>query len=105
MTFFASIHPSHSKAWAMSLVSVLISSFDGYSFCWPAVCHGFDKYWPDCPYSIYLMSNTKDFPHERIQVLKVEGGKDWTARMFSALDQLQTPYILYFQEDYWITEP
>lgn len=88
----------------MSLVSVLISSFDGYAFCWPAVCHGFSKYWPDCPYPIFLMSNVRDYEHPGIRMLHVDGGKDWTARMLSALSQLDSPYILYFQEDYWIRE-
>jgi hypothetical protein len=36
----------------MSLVTALISSFDGYSECWGPVCHGFKKYWPDCPSSM-----------------------------------------------------
>ena len=86
----------------MSSVSILISSFDGFEDCWDAVCHGFNKYWPDCPYPIYLMTNTKDHPDPRIQVLKVSGGKDWSPRMIDAVEKLQTEYVMYFQEDYWI---
>src|SRR5580658_8986532 len=89
----------------MTLATILISSFDGYADCWGPVCHGFTKYWPDCPYPILLMTNTKDFPHERIKVLKVEGGKDWSMRMRHALEAISTPYVLYFQEDYWLSAP
>lgn len=89
----------------MSQVSVLISSFDGYADCWGPVCHGFTKYWPDCPYPIYLMTNHLDYPHPRVEVMKVAGGRDWSGRMLTALDRIQTPYVLYFQEDYWIRQP
>ncbi len=89
----------------MTPVTVLISSFDGYSDCWGPVCHGFAKYWPDCPYPIFLMTNTRDHPHERVQVMKVGGGRDWSGRMITALERIQTPYVMYFQEDYWIRKP
>ena len=86
-------------------VTILINSFDAYSDCWAPVCHGFTKYWPDCPYPILLMTTGKDFSHRRINVLKVGGGRDWSARMLEALERITTPYVMYFQEDYWITEP
>jgi hypothetical protein len=88
----------------MASVTVLISSFDGYSDCWGPFCHGFTKYWPDCPYPILLMTNTKDHPHDRIATIKVEGGRDWSVRMINALDRIETPYVMYFQEDYWLNE-
>lgn len=89
----------------MERVTILISSFDGYSACWGPVCHGFSKYWPDCPYPIHLMTNTKDFPHDRVRVLKCGGERNWSRCMLYALDRVTTPYVMYFQEDYWINEP
>ena len=89
----------------MNLVTILISSFDGYSECWGPVCHGFTKYWPDCPYPVLLMTNEKDFPHDRVRVLKCEGGRDWSTRMLFALERITTRYVMYFQEDYWINAP
>ena len=50
------------------------------------------------------MTNTKDHPHERIKILKVEGGRDWSTRMINALQRIETPYVMYFQEDYWLNE-
>jgi hypothetical protein len=51
------------------------------------------------------MTNTKEYPHERIQTMKVEGGRDWSMRMVNAMEWIKTPYIMYFQEDYWINAP
>lgn len=89
----------------MSQVTILISSFDRYADCWLPVCHGFQKYWPDCPWPVVLMTNEKDFDHPVVKVMKVSGGADWSARMIDALDQISTPYVMYFQEDYWLNEP
>lgn len=88
----------------MAPVTILISSFDGYSDCWGPVCHGFTKYWPDCPYPVSLMTNSKDYHHPGIDVLKVGGGRDWSGRMITALERINTPFIMYFQEDYWLDE-
>jgi hypothetical protein len=84
--------------------TVLINSFDRYSDCWLPVCHGFTKYWRDCPYPIFLMTNTKDFQHDRIRNLRVGGGRDWSSEVREALERIETPYVIYFQEDYWINE-
>lgn len=51
------------------------------------------------------MTSGKDFQHERVSVLKVGGGRDWSARMLEALERIATPYVMYFQEDYWINAP
>lgn len=85
-------------------MTVLISSFDGFKECWPAVCHGFAKYWPDCPFAVRLMTNSLEFPHPAAEVLKVSGGKVWGDRMLSAMTQITSPFVMYFQEDYWIRE-
>jgi hypothetical protein len=87
-----------------SRVTILISSFDGFKECWPAVCHGFAKYWPDCPFKVRLMTNELDFSTPVAQVIKTQGGKVWGDRMVSAMDQIASPFVMYFQEDYWIRE-
>jgi len=86
-------------------VTVLISSFDGYSDAWPGVCHGFEKYWPDCPYPVYLLTNKGSIQSPGIQMMPVEGGSDWSTRLKNAVRNCTSPFIMYFQEDYWITHP
>jgi hypothetical protein len=85
--------------------TVLISSFDGYSDCWGPVAHGFSKYWPDCPFPIRLMTGVKDFPDPRIQVIPLAPDRGWSNQMLKALPHVDTPFVLYFQEDYWLNEP
>ncbi len=85
--------------------TVLISSFDGYSDCWGPVAHGFTKYWPDCPFPIRLMTEVKDFSHPRIEVLQVGLDRVWSNRMLKGLSRIDSPFILYFHEDYWLNAP
>jgi hypothetical protein len=85
-------------------LSVLVSSFDGLSDCWAPFCHGFAKYWPDCAYPAYLIANTKDFEHEGITVIRVGEDKGWSQNLLAALERIDSTYVLYFQEDYWINE-
>lgn len=84
--------------------SLLISSFDGYGDCWQAVCHGLVKYWPDCPFPIYLIANRREFHHPLVSVIRVSGQEDWSSSLLSALALIDTEYVMYFQEDYWLLE-
>jgi hypothetical protein len=89
----------------MSDVAVVINSFDRYSDCWGPVTHGLHKYWADCPYPIYLISNFKNFKAPGVCVLKTGADISWSDRLHNALTRLDATYIIYFQEDYWLTKP
>ena len=89
----------------MTQVAVIINSFDGFSDCWPGLIHGLTKYWPDCPYPIHLVSNFKDCDADDVSTLKVGDLASWSERLLAALSRVHTPYILFLQEDYWLTSP
>jgi hypothetical protein len=38
-------------------------------------------------------------------VLRLGSDRGWSANLLAALERLQSPYVLYFQEDYWILAP
>jgi hypothetical protein len=88
----------------MASVSILISSFDGFADCWEPVCHGFSRYWPDCPYPIHLITNQKPFSHQNVNIIRLGQDYGWTRNLKIALEQIDSTYIIYFQEDYWINE-
>jgi hypothetical protein len=84
---------------------VLVSSFDGFSACWPPFCHGLTKYWPDRPYRAFLVSNYTDSPCPQIQAIKVGPDGGWSSNLLAALAHVSSPFVLYLQEDYWLEEP
>lgn len=80
--------------------SILVSSFDRYSVCWEPFCHGLTKYWPDHFQPLYFITNEKDPPCGK--AIKVGQDRGWAANLLYALEQIESPYILYAQEDYWL---
>ena len=59
----------------------------------------------DFPYPIHLVSNFKDCGAGDITTLKVGDLVSWSERLLAALSRVYTPYILFLQEDYWLTSP
>lgn len=84
--------------------AVLISSHDKYSFAWDGCAHGFKKYWPDCPWPIYFMTNTLT-PPLGIPIF-IRDTQDWSTSMKIALLTLideKFESILFILEDFWLT--
>lgn len=86
----------------LTSIPLLASSFDAYSACWAPFCHGAQKYWPEYAESIVFITNQKTPPCGTA----IQTGQDrgWAANLRFALGQLDVPYILYAQEDYWINQ-
>ncbi len=83
-------------------VTVLISSCDNFSDCWETYFYSFKKYWPDCPYKVFIITNYKDISDYNIKSIKVGDDKGWSLNIRSALKQINTSYLIYTHEDFWI---
>jgi len=88
----------------MKHVSFLISSCDGFSDCWRPYYHGLHKYWPDCPYDVFIVTNIKDSGDSSVQAIKVGEDKGWSRNTLQALSEITTPYVIYTHEDFWISK-
>ncbi len=86
-------------------VTVIVSSCDAFFDCWRPFAYFFRKFWGDCPFPVRLLVNELDLRSDFIQPLRVGPDRGWATSMMSALRQIETPYILYFQEDYFLTAP
>ena len=91
--------------------TVLVNSCDAFEDCWHPFFHLFSKYWPDCDAKILLNTESKHWTCEpaRVACTQVQRGElerlPWSECLIRALDQVQTPLVLYFQEDYFINRP
>ena len=85
--------------------AIIISSCDKYADLWEPFFTLLFKYWPDCPFPIYLVSNTKNFSHEKVNMILVGEDKGWATNMQEALARVQEKNILYLQEDYLLQSP
>jgi hypothetical protein len=93
-----------------NVYTILVNSSDGFEDCWGPFFFLFEKYWPDCHAQILLNTERKNWKHPRLNVrsttvqdfINTEKRLTWSQCLLAALDQIETPLVLYFQEDYFI---
>lgn len=89
-------------------LTVFVNTSDSFEDCWEPFFKLFKLYWPDCPYPIVLNTETKEYQYEGLNIScsKVSLGElkplGWSECLMRALDGIETPYILYLQEDYFL---
>jgi len=95
----------------MNDLTIFVNTSDNFEDCWIPFFTLFQNYWPDCPYPIVLNTETKDFqfPGLNIRCSKVATGETrrltWSECLARSLDDIETPYIFYLQEDYFLESP
>ncbi|MFH1427400.1 MAG: hypothetical protein ABIG60_02630 [Patescibacteria group bacterium] len=80
--------------------AVFVSSCDAFQDIWNPFFILFFRYWPDCPFPIYLISNYKIYQDERVKTIAVGEDKKWASNLKNVIKQYSYPYLIYFQEDY-----
>jgi len=91
--------------------SVLINSCDAFEDCWLPFFTLFNRYWPECDAPVLLNTETKAWSCEQLPVVTthVQAGLDrrltWSECLLAALEHVQTPLVLYMQEDYFLQRP
>jgi hypothetical protein len=83
-------------------ISILINSCDKYSDVWEVFFPLFFKYWPDCPWKIYLGSNEKVYKDPRVNTICVGKDKSWADSALSMINKIPTKNIMFFLDDFFI---
>lgn len=95
----------------MSDLTVFVNSTDAYRDCWVPFFTLLHRYWPDCRHEIVLNTDREEFvvPHLPVQSTCVGRSADrtltWSECTAIALSRIDTPFVLYMQEDYFIDGP
>src|SRR5205085_10282930 len=92
------------KAFASS-VAVLVSSCDAFFDAWRPFVFFFRKHWSDCPFPVYLINNELRIRSKIVEPISVGLDRNWASNMMVALGSIRHPYVLYFQEDYFLNGP
>ncbi|MEG1011486.1 MAG: hypothetical protein RSE54_06460 [Ruthenibacterium sp.] len=92
----------------MNELTVVVSSCDKYADILPAFLEMFRKYWEKCQYSIVLTTqsepqNLKKGDFDCVYAWGVN--VPWTQRLLFALKELDTPYIMFFLDDFFLNAP
>ncbi len=84
--------------------AVLVMSCDAYQDLWLPFFTLFWRYWSDCPFPVYLGTNTANYQNSRVTTLPV-GDHEWSKRLRLCLEQIDADYVLLLLEDYFLNEP
>lgn len=82
--------------------SVVVSSYDGNADVWQPFFTLFFRYWPDCPFPIYLVSNYKKYDDSRVKTISVGEDKGWATNMKTALRQIPTGHLICMLDDLFL---
>ncbi len=63
------------------------------------------RYWPDCPFPVYLGSNHATYPDRRVMPLAIGDDRDWSSNLKKMLEVLPSDGVLLLQEDFLIDRP
>ena len=92
--------------------TILVNTSDGYDDCWGPFFRLLRRHWPECDALAMLNTGRKDWrtpDWPRLACTQVELGAgrrmSWSECLIAALDRVQTPLVLYFQEDYFVHLP
>jgi len=88
-----------------SELAILVLSCDKFADAWDPFFNMAFKYWPDCPYPIYLCTETKNFERKGVTVIRPGRELPWSALLQWALEFLSETYILFLLEDYIFLKP
>jgi hypothetical protein len=86
-------------------LAVVIPSCDAYADLWPLWHACTTRYWPDCIYPKYLISNHKTFGAPDLGMLNIGNDISWSANLKKGLRLISADYVLLFLEDLFLTAP
>ena len=87
-------------------VTILVNSCDKYEDAWDPFFKLLKIQWPDCPYDMVLSTETKKYYCDCFDVKTINSDSElsWSARLKNVLNQIDTDYVLFFLEDFFLLE-
>ncbi|WP_029286442.1 hypothetical protein [Pedobacter sp. R20-19] len=86
-------------------VALLVHACDRYEFLYPGFDIFFSKNWDlNIPCNYYFATEVKDATVNGFQNIK-SGKGEWADRLATLLKNIDEEYVLYFQEDMWLSKP
>lgn len=86
-------------------VALIVHSCDRYALLFKGFDYFFKENWDiSIPCTCYFATEEIDVAYDNFKNIK-SGRGEWTNRLANLLDQIEEDYVLYFQEDMWLSKP
>jgi hypothetical protein len=86
-------------------VAILVISCDAYQDLWGPFFQCFFKYWPDCPYPIYLGSNFLTYADSRVRAILIGPDVDYSSNLLKMLSSIPQEWVIAWIEDRVLAAP
>ena len=83
---------------------LLIVSCDRYQDVWKPFFAIFRRQWPDCPFPVYLGTNSLHCDEPGVETLNIGSDKSWSDDLAAMVRKLNAPHVLLFLDDFFILE-
>jgi hypothetical protein len=91
-------------------LTVFVNTCDSYEDCWQPFFVLLKHYWPDRNCRVLLNTQFKEFLSDDSSIKSAKTGnpsrysgkRSWSCCLKAGLERVETPYVLYLQEDYFL---
>jgi hypothetical protein len=90
----------------MPKIALIVHTCDRYQLLYTGFAYFFKKYWPygDVQLNYYFL--TEEVSYKSDVFINIKTGKgEWSDRLLKGLQQIPEDYVIYFQEDMWLSKP
>lgn len=84
------------------MFSILVVSCDNYSDLWTPFFQLFRRFWPDCPFKLYLLTNLKQTEIPGVNNLRIGNDVSWSDNVIAALSRIPEKYVMLYIEDLFL---
>lgn len=87
-------------------IALVVSSCDKYEDAWHPYFELIKKYWPEHPQKIALITETKQYKTEGLDIKTYNYPEacTWSERLYNTLQQIDTKYIIFSLEDFFLLD-
>ncbi len=90
---------TESRRGLLEKCAVLVVSCDNYSDVWQPFFELFRRFWGDCPYTVYLLTNHLQPVIDNVTIINVGDDISWSDNLAKALAFIKEEYVFLFLED------
>jgi hypothetical protein len=85
-------------------ISLVVLSCDRYSDLWEPFFGCLERYWPDCPFKVHLVTNIAPYQRPGVSVINIGPDRDHASNLIEVVNAVTTPWLILWVEDYFFTE-
>jgi hypothetical protein len=86
-------------------IAFVVVSCDRYKDLWPGFFKTFFKYWQNCPFDVFLISNFEKCGETGVIPILIGEDKDYATNLVQAIHQIEHQWIFLWLEDCMFSKP